>query len=161
MWLARRLLGVGFRPDPTLLTQTSLFTNSELLTAVTTAQQSSLKLSVVVITHPVSPYHHRGKERLARMSTGTARSPPIVRRGPRLSKAQNPENARAAEHDVFDDSGAWFGMAECTPHGAYFLVPCELRGVCVAPPFVVATAPNAERLAVSLGAALSRALLCE
>ena len=89
------------------------------------------------------------------MSVRAERHPIVVRRGPALEQAQSP----TVEHDVFDSSGAWFGTAEPTSQGACFTRPHELRGVRVMPPFVVAGTPNSERLAVSLGAALSRALL--
>lgn len=93
------------------------------------------------------------------MSVRAWRPPPFVRRGIPLKQAQDPGTAPTAEHDVFDSRGAWFGTAECVPQGARFIRPPELLGVFVMPPLVVAATPNTERLAVSLGAALSHALL--
>ena len=93
------------------------------------------------------------------MSIRAARPPVVVRRGLPLEQAQSPGDASVAEHDVFDSGGVWFGTAESTPLGARFVRPPALRGVRVMPPFHVSATPNTERLAVSLGAALSRALL--
>lgn len=93
------------------------------------------------------------------MSIRTHRPPVVVGRGPPLQQAQSPSDASAAEHDVYDSRGAWFGTAVSTAQGVCFTRPVELRGVRVMPPLVVHGTPNTERLAASLGAALSRALL--
>lgn len=75
-----------------------------------------------------------------------------------MGHAQGVGVPEAAEHDVYDSQGAWFGTARRTDVGAVFLRPPMLQGVRVMPPFIVDATPSSDRLAASLGAALSRAL---
>ena len=95
------------------------------------------------------------------MSVRAERCAAIVRRGVPLQQAERVGHLPVAEHDVYDSRGEWFGTATGALAGAVFSRPPELWGVRVAPPFTIDATPNAARLAASLGAALSRALLYE
>ena len=88
----------------------------------------------------------------------------VVSRGRPLTTAERvgqhqPHPLAGCEHDVLDSAGEWFGTAANTAVGACFLSPPEMRGVRVMPPFRLRAEANSERLASSLGATLSHALL--
>ena len=83
----------------------------------------------------------------------------VVRRGKPLDTAEHVGLQLSAEYDVIDSGGNWFGTAISTPAGPCFSRPPALSGVRVMPPLHVRLQPNSERLATSLGAALSLALL--
>ena len=92
------------------------------------------------------------------MSVRAPQHPFTVRQGAPLQQAQSVPFSHV-EHDVFDSRGNWFGTAVPTPTGARFLRPPEFQGIHVMPPFTVRSVANTDRLAASLGSALSRALL--
>lgn len=83
----------------------------------------------------------------------------VVRRGRALDSAERVGPQPCAEYNVVDSGGEWFGTAVNTSVGVFFVLPPEMNGVRVMPPFHVQSQPSSARLASSLGATLSLALL--
>lgn len=74
-------------------------------------------------------------------------------------RAEAPQCAvQGTLHTVLDSSGHQFGSAIQTPDGPTFVAPAEMHGLAVRPPFRVGGDETSQRVATTMGAALSSVL---